>query len=270
MVWFKVDDNLAFHHKAIAAGNPAMGLWVRAGSACAQQLTDGFIHDHMIAALGTTSQAKRLVDVGLWSRVKGGYKFNGWEERQPSKAIVEAERAAAADRMREFRAKKKGATQKASPQVSELRSENVQPNERRTNGEVREMFGNPDPTRPDPTHISTTPADAAPKKEAKNRTPVPAAFKPNAKHYEKAKSLNLDADVEAEKFCDYHLAKGTKNLSWDAAFNNWLRMADEFRKKNAPTPTVSHLRPVEEIEEPPPFLSPEEYEVWRRAKPGRR
>lgn len=113
-------------------------------------------------------------------------------------------------------------------------------------------------------------ADAAPKEEPKKRTPVPAAFKPNAKHYEKAKALNLDADVEVEKFCDYHLAKGTKNLSWDAAFNSWLRKADEFRAKNAPAPTVSHLRPVEDIEEPPPFMSPDEYEAWRREKPGRR
>lgn len=32
MSWFKVDDHLAFHRKTLAAGNEAMGLWVRAGS----------------------------------------------------------------------------------------------------------------------------------------------------------------------------------------------------------------------------------------------
>ena len=165
MPWFKVDDNLAFHHKVIAAGNSAMGLWVRAGSACAQQLTDGFIHDHMIAALGTVAQAKRLVAVGLWNRVEGGYAFHGWEERQPSKANIEAERAAAADRMREFRAKKKGTSSNTSEQVSGSRVGNVQPNERRTNAEVREMFGNPDPTHPIPTHKDTTAiADAMPER----------------------------------------------------------------------------------------------------------
>src|SRR5690606_39065241 len=122
MVWFKVDDNLAFHHKVIAAGNPAIGLWVRAGSMCAQQLTDGFVPDHMILALGTPAQAKRLVTVGLWDRVKGGYTFHGWTERQPSKASVEAERAAAADRMRLARERKKGVSQTPSPQVSGSRS----------------------------------------------------------------------------------------------------------------------------------------------------
>jgi len=43
MPWFKVDDTLAFHAKVVAAGNAAMGLWVRAGAHSMQQLTDGFI-----------------------------------------------------------------------------------------------------------------------------------------------------------------------------------------------------------------------------------
>ncbi|MCW2785218.1 MAG: hypothetical protein JWP74_1735 [Marmoricola sp.] len=172
MPWFKIDDNLGFHHKVIAAGNPAMGLWVRAGSICAQQLTDGFVPDHMVNALGTKAQAAKLIETGLWDAAEGGYRFHGWAERQPSKADVEAERAAAANRMREFRAKKKGTTQNASPQVEAPRAEDVQPNERRTNGEVREMFGNPDPTqpipsRPDPIEVRSTTAVAvvAPKRD---------------------------------------------------------------------------------------------------------
>lgn len=152
MPWFKVDDNLGFHHKVIAAGNPAMGLWVRAGSICAQQLTDGFVPDHMVAALGTKTQAEKLVTVGLWDHAQGGYRFHGWAERQPSKADVEAERAAAKERMRAFRAQKKQGKQKASAQVSEPGSPDVQANTSRTNAELRRSFGNPDPTHPDPTH----------------------------------------------------------------------------------------------------------------------
>lgn len=152
MPWFKVDDNLGFHHKVIAAGNPAMGLWVRAGSICAQQLTDGFVPDHMIAALGTKAQAERLVTVGLWDHADGGYSFHGWGERQPSKVDVEAERAAAKERMRAARARKRMATQQASPQVDGVRSADVRANTERTSPEVRETFGNPDPTHPDPTH----------------------------------------------------------------------------------------------------------------------
>lgn len=94
MPWFKVDDNLAFHHKAVAAGNAAIGLWVRAGSFCSQQLTDGFVPDHMIASLGTVGQAERLVDVRLWHRVEGGYAFHEWSNdgRQPTRQSVEQRR----------------------------------------------------------------------------------------------------------------------------------------------------------------------------------
>ncbi len=170
MPWFKVDDNLAFHAKVVAAGNPAMGLWVRAGSWCAQQLTDGYVADHMLAAIGTPAQAKRLVDVGLWDRASGGYKFHGWTERQPSKGDVEAERSAARDRMRSVRAKKKGVTQIPSPQVTESRSGEQPPKFGRSSGEVRDSFALPDPvpvpvpvpSRPDPTRPikNTSSADA--------------------------------------------------------------------------------------------------------------
>ncbi len=86
VTWFKVDDTLAFHHKTVAAGVSAMGLWVRAGSWCAQTLTDGFVPEHMVPALadGDAGLAGRLVEAGLWRRVKGGYTFHEWAEHQPS------------------------------------------------------------------------------------------------------------------------------------------------------------------------------------------
>jgi hypothetical protein len=85
MTWFKVDDNLAFHHKTVTAGVSAMGLWVRAGSWCAQTLTDGFVPEHMVPALpdGDAGLAGRLVEAGLWRRVKGGFAFHEWSDRQP-------------------------------------------------------------------------------------------------------------------------------------------------------------------------------------------
>lgn len=135
MPWFRVDDNMAFHHKVIAAGNAAVGLWARAGAACSQQLTDGFVPDHLADTLGTRAQAKRLVEVGLWSRVEGGYRFHEWDQRQPKKVEVEAEREAARERMRTARAAK--------------RSGNVRPNTSRTtperSGEVRVTQSQPSP-----------------------------------------------------------------------------------------------------------------------------
>ena len=112
--WFKVDDNLAFHAKTVAAGNAAMGMWVRAGSWCAQLLTDGFVPDHMIASLGTKAQAARLCDVRLWDREDGGYRFHEWshEGRQPTRQETERRREEDRIRKAEARAAKAAKNQK--------------------------------------------------------------------------------------------------------------------------------------------------------------
>lgn len=84
MPWFRVDDNLAFHSKVIAAGNAAMGLWVRAGAWSMQQLTDGRIPTHVARSMGTKTEANRLVAAGLWNETSDGYEFHEWAGRQPS------------------------------------------------------------------------------------------------------------------------------------------------------------------------------------------
>lgn len=107
MVWFKVDDTLALHHKTVRAGNPAMGLWVRAGAWSMQTLSDGFIPKEIVCQLGTLAQAKRLVEVGLWRRLPSGFAFHEWEQRQPTKAEVSSERAENARRQKEWRDRKR-------------------------------------------------------------------------------------------------------------------------------------------------------------------
>jgi hypothetical protein len=107
MPWFKVDDTLALHQKTVAAGNSAMGLWVRAGSWSMQTLSDGFVPDVIVTALGSHAQARKLVDVGLWDRMPSGYAFHEWAERQPTKTDVEQERADNARRQKEWREKRR-------------------------------------------------------------------------------------------------------------------------------------------------------------------
>lgn len=108
MPWFKVDDTLAFHAKVMAAGNSAMGLWVRAGAWSMQQLTDGHIPLHVARRLGSARDAQRLCEAGLWdAKDDDGYLFHEWDQRQPSRAQVHAEREANADRIRKWREKRK-------------------------------------------------------------------------------------------------------------------------------------------------------------------
>ena len=110
MPWFKVDDTLAFHSKTLAAGNTAMGMWVRAGAWSMQTLSDGFIPNDIIKQLGGRALARKLVDADLWIEKDGGYAFHEWSERQPSRAKVKADREANAERIRKWRAKKDGET----------------------------------------------------------------------------------------------------------------------------------------------------------------
>lgn len=93
MPWFNVDDGFAFHRKTVRAGNAALGLWTRAGAWCAQHLSDGFLPKEMVGVLGSSTQARKLVEVGLWSKVDGGYQFHEWVGWQRSRSEVLAERA---------------------------------------------------------------------------------------------------------------------------------------------------------------------------------
>ena len=143
MPWFRVDDDMSFHHKIVAAGNAAVGLWTRAGAWSSRYLTDGFIPDLMVDSLGTKAQATKLVTVGLWTRVEGGFRFHQWSERQPfTKDSVEADREAARERMRRIR---KG------------RSDDVRANTGRSSDDVRDAQSRPVPTLSVVTYPSQSP-----------------------------------------------------------------------------------------------------------------
>lgn len=140
-MWFKVDDTLAFHSKVVAAGNAAMGLWVRAGAWSSQMLTDGLVPSHMIEQLGTASQARALVRVGLWEECPAGYIFHEWDERQPTRVEVEASREREREKKRRQRRGPSGAY--SPPDVS--------PGDTPGTPSGRPQGSPTVPTRPDPT-----------------------------------------------------------------------------------------------------------------------
>ncbi|MFP5367480.1 MAG: hypothetical protein ACLGIS_11630 [Actinomycetes bacterium] len=152
MPWFKVDDGFHGHPKVVELSLEAVGVWTLAGSWCAAYLTDGEIGLKSIQRLGGgKEQADELVYAGLWLEpLPGVYQFKDWDDYQPLKETVEAEREAARERMQKVRAKKKGTEAEASA--------DVQANSDRTSEEVRVTPTHPIPSRP----ITTTPtADAA-------------------------------------------------------------------------------------------------------------
>lgn len=103
MSWFKVDDRFHSHPKVIAVDNASIGLWTKAGSWCADALTDGRLPTKIVQQFGTVRQANQLVDAGLWEKTDEGYRFHDWDSMNPSRDQVESDRAALKKRMRKFR-----------------------------------------------------------------------------------------------------------------------------------------------------------------------
>jgi hypothetical protein len=101
--WFRLDDSFHSHPKVIAAGNEAIGLYVRCGTYAAQHLTDGFIPEDVALLYGSAGLADALVSAKLWRRARGGWRMPDYLDYNPSKEAVEKERKAAAERQRRRR-----------------------------------------------------------------------------------------------------------------------------------------------------------------------
>lgn len=224
MPWFKVDDNLAFHGKTVAAGNAALGLWVRAGSWSAQTLTEGFVPEHMIAAFGGTKSAGSLLSCGLWDRVDGGYQFHDWHEYQPSRESVENERRAAKDRQQRARDKARQAKEATQSHRDDHDSSRV------SNGVshgVTQALVTVPPTRPDPTRPNK---ESAPRKRGATGTRITEDWLPSAKVRDamKLERPDLDFRMEHQNFIDHFLAASGQvatKVDWNAAWRKWMRSA---------------------------------------------
>jgi hypothetical protein len=225
MPWFKVDDQLAFHPKAIAAGNAALGLWVRAGSWCGAHLTEGALPQHMIGTLGAQRRdAERLVAAGLWERTECGYQFKGWTEYQPTKEQVEAKREA--DRVRQSR-RRKGVSHAVTPDVTPDVTNDVSPNA---------------PTRPDPTStkeetssLLMPPAERSASEPKAHR--LPDDWEPGDAGLTYARERGIDAtrieDVVANFRDHWHNKPGKdgRKLDWHRAWQQWVRNDAEWATK---------------------------------------
>lgn len=103
MSWAKIDDRANEHRKMLAAGAEACWLWT-CGLMYAnrQPARDGFIPDAVIGMLYPLKNPKRLaeklVDVGLWEKVAGGYRIHEFTTWNPTKEQVEESKAKARER----------------------------------------------------------------------------------------------------------------------------------------------------------------------------
>jgi hypothetical protein len=171
MPWARIDDDAPSHPKMFRAGVEAFGFWVAGNCFCNKRLTDGFIPDDALALIypGTLPRkavalAERLVQVGLWERVEGGWRVHDFHQYNPTADEVRKERQAAKERKDRWKEKRRG---NASGTATERRStldgngdgtafgtamERV-PERVRNDAHARAA------TRPDPTHTPLPPVE---------------------------------------------------------------------------------------------------------------
>lgn len=242
MTWARIDDNLPFHPKVVQAGNEAMGLWVRALSWSAGQLTDGKVPAKMLPVFaGTEANASELVEAGLWHETFEGYEFHDWNQYQISRAEVEAKREEARERMRKVRSGGKSKPS-AAPSKRPKSSPEPESNEEGTSDAVHDAQSQ--------SHITTSnevvsaSEDAATKPKPKTTKPtaepktttrgsrIAEDWKPDAKlvEYASLKAPALNVEREAERFVNYFLSASGPNAvkrDWRRAFQNWLLSGQE-------------------------------------------
>jgi hypothetical protein len=111
VTWVKVDDLITEHEKCVGLSANAWCLWLHGLTYCSRNLTDGKIPKPMLGRLSGLSKpaaaARELVDAGLWDDIENAFWVHDYLDHQESREKVDAKRAAAAERQREWRDKKK-------------------------------------------------------------------------------------------------------------------------------------------------------------------
>jgi hypothetical protein len=144
MVWFKVDDKFHSSKEVLLIPSEnrheAIGLWTLTGAWSADHLTDGFIADYVLEAMGGRREIANLLvrPAKLWARKRDGFQFRNWERWQITRAEVEKTRQAERDRKAAYRQRRQESIEDVPGGVPV--------------GQIHrpDTPTRPDPTRPDP------------------------------------------------------------------------------------------------------------------------
>ena len=100
---FSIDDAWDNCGPVARAGNAAFGVYCRCGAWAARNSTDGLVPAEVALAYGSPELAAKLVAVGLWEAVDGGWSALHYLERNESAAQVAARRKKEAERKARYR-----------------------------------------------------------------------------------------------------------------------------------------------------------------------
>lgn len=217
---FQVDPDFYDHVKTLGMSDAAFSLWVRAGSYSAAKLTDGFLADNVFkhVFLSADEAAAELVTRGLWKRVRGGFQFHEWDERNLTRNRVLSDRERERDKKRRQReARSEGDLSRGDSPGESAGTPDGSP------------AGSPD-TDIDADISLDLDLDLKPKNKARNGHRLSEDFEVTADMVEWARlnAPHVDGRRETEKFRDYWSAKSGRDaakVDWTATWRNWMRNA---------------------------------------------
>jgi hypothetical protein len=119
MTWFRVDDTFPQHVKLEELEGDAVehalaiAAWTLIGADCAARRTDGRFTERRITrvlpwpAKLCDKARDALLRIGLWERDGDSLRFHDWEDYQPTKAELDADRKLATERQKRWREKRR-------------------------------------------------------------------------------------------------------------------------------------------------------------------
>jgi hypothetical protein len=246
MPWFKIDDASHSHPKFMAAGNAALGLWLRCGAYSAQHLTEGIVPGAIATLYGTEPQARKLVKVGLWHSAghdcsrcpqpnQGDFVVHDFFEggRNVTRAQHEANKRSAAERAAKSRANRKG------PGIAD-ETKNIH---RATGDENSANRPRKDPLFPEGTAgqeglSHRTPAEGGAHAQA-TTTPYPVPPTevppppPPSDSTPGTDVAHVSGRGEVQPLIDAMHARGM-NVSWTFSAAEWIELRDTIRRAGVP------------------------------------
>lgn len=227
---FQVDVDFYDHPKCIGVSDAAVALWTRAGSYSAAKLLDGFVPESALPLVTRVPEAAaELVTAGLWRKVKGGFQFHQWDERNLLKERFQAKQHLTRNRKQKQRAR---SSSSENPQVEAgLVTQHVT----RDNSVTDSVTGSA-VTRDITTQHNTTQVLEASKRQGARGTRLPDAWNPSADDlgWAAEKCPGVNHLRETEKFRNYWQAKAGKDaakLDWSKTWRNWLLTTAERQPK---------------------------------------
>ncbi|MFJ8043846.1 hypothetical protein ACIRBX_25420 [Kitasatospora sp. NPDC096147] len=248
MAWFAVGDSTDDHRKTLAAGNAAMGLWVRCGAYASAHLTDGVIPGPVAAKLGTPTQIRKLLAAELWHEARhacracpqvkqGDFVMHGYLEANPSRRQVLERRERAAEKKRQQRGGAANGDQLPERAAADGNDSGQSGASRRDERVPRARPAPALPSRREGAGVGVRAAGGG----GARRHPFPESFAPDeaallwADHEGHTHRLGGRPGLQAttEAFADWHQGQGTLASSWQALWRKWVR-----EQRACPTPAA--------------------------------